>query len=78
MTVKGVPSMSRLLFDSGSNSTFISSAAAKRLKARRGRQVIEDITTMGGNESEVDTYVYENDLFTSSLDVITIEAYCMD
>lgn len=77
-SVVGLNQKATLFFDSGSNTTYITHKAAKRLKAKCLGSATLSIITMGNTESKYKTKLYSVDLETKENTVITIKAYGMN
>ena len=68
-----------VFFDGGSNASFITKAAARRLNARRLNIPINlGVTTTGNKQQRVVTHPYEVSLLDSSGSVVKLFAYRMD
>jgi hypothetical protein len=64
--------------DGGSNTTYITHDAAKRLKARVIRKCTLEVTTMGNLETTYESRQYELTLKTKSGGTVTVRAFGMD
>ena len=67
-----------LFFDSGSDSTFITNQAAKRLGAKRVKSVTLSLTVMGGSEKKLTSCIYEVSLVSQNGTIHQINAYGLD
>ena len=64
-----------VFMDSGSNATYVTSKCAKRFKLRNIENVSLNVTTVGGEEKEYKSSIYEIPLRTSDSKVIKLTAY---
>ena len=72
VSVVSSSSRATVFFNGGSNGTFITHAAAKRLKARRLFHLNLGLTVTGNLESHHSTFVYEVELINSSEQVVKV------
>ena len=66
-----------VFMDGGSNASYITESCADRLKLKRVNKVTLDVTTVGGNQQEYNSCVYEIPLRVSYTQVKTILAYSL-
>ena len=64
--------------DDGSDSSYITNKAAKRLGARKTNKYILEVTTTGGNETEYESTEYELDIITKTGKIITITCFGLE
>lgn len=76
--VNGSKAKATLFFDGGSNTSYITHDAAKRLKAKRLSKATLDITAMGYINNQYHTCLYEVRLLTTEGEVVKIVLYGMD
>ena len=73
--VSGSSKPINVFMDSGSNATYVTSKCAKRFKLRNIENVSLNVTTVGGEEKEYKSSIYEIPLRTSDSKVIKLTAY---
>ena len=64
--------------DDGSDSSYITNKAAKRLGARKLNKYSLEVTTTGGKEVEYDSYEYELDLVTKSGKILSVRCFGLE
>ena len=64
--------------DGGSNASYITHRAAKRIKAKKVKKLSLDVTTMGNVEKTYNTWQYEFPINTSAGKKVTITAFGME
>lgn len=67
-----------ILFDSGSDCSYIREQSARSVKAKRLGRVTLDVVTMGGQSTEYNTHQYEVPLITANGTVSNVIAYGME
>ncbi|XP_067939577.1 uncharacterized protein [Watersipora subatra] len=76
--VAGSSQQAMIFFDGGSNATYVSKDAVKRLKAKKVGTTHLEITRVGNVVTEHHTNCYRLNLLNSKGEVVSIVAYCMD
>ena len=64
--------------DDGSDCSYITNKAAKKLGARKLDKYVLEVTTTGGKETEYESTEYELDLITKSGRILTIRCFGLD
>ena len=67
-----------VFFDGGSDSSFITHRAAKRMGAHRGKPVSLELTKIGGSSCEVESCVYTIEVVDDGNEKIEFSAYGLD
>ena len=73
--VKSSKKRSTVFLDNGSDSSWVTDEAARRLGAKKLGKYVLEVTTTGGNETIYESQLYSLDLITSSGKIVTVELY---
>ena len=76
--VSGTQTRATILFDGGSDCSYIREQSAKLIKAKRLGPVTLDVVTMGGCTTKYETHQYEISLVTPDGSSVKVIAYGMD
>ena len=73
--VAGTNKKITMFLDGGSNASYITTRCANRVNLNKVEQVLLDITTVGGEQTEYDSTIYEVPLRTKNGQVTKVLAY---